>query len=278
VRALRREGAWPEDVDLLIVSDRYGLVEAGSTSEEAVPIPFTREENPKWWAGFIARNLDNYAAKRNYAAYFVLADGAHEEALRGAARLKGPEATWEDARANGAAALKAWVTGKASGTAAGMPKKRTESRPGTVRSKVTSGAVEKGEVALPLSPAQALAARMVEDSIYSDRFILAISKMSGEEIDEVRSELSFEWGRRSLRRHERRSVSNFIVKSARLPWSEQPATTLYGRLLESFGMSSVLGSINKAVSQLAITEPGRYREILARMPKDESEFMTDLLH
>jgi len=133
----------------------------------------------------------------------------------------------------------------------------------------------------PLSPAQTIAAHIVEDSIYSDRFILAVGKMSGEEIDEVRRELSFEWSRRSQRRaesspaarrefgaqrapqraprsSERRSVSNFISKSARLPWSERPATTFYSRLLESFGMASVLGSINKAVSQLAITEPGRY--------------------
>jgi hypothetical protein len=43
-------------------------------------------------------------------------------------------------------------------------------------------------------------------------------------------------------------------------------------------MSTILGSINKAVAQVAITEPGRYREILARIPEDESEFMTDLLY
>jgi hypothetical protein len=267
VRSLRQKGSWPGDLDLLIVSDSYGLVEPDSADGEPVPIPFTRAENPDWWAGFIARNLDNLIGRRGHTEAFVLAQPDQEAALRASSRLRGLDTTWADAQADETAALKSWVTGEP----VAPTRKRTSRRPST-------SSTGKTAVAPQLSPAQTLAAHIVEDSIYSDRFILAIGKMSGDEIDEVRRELSFEWGRRSQRRHERRSVSNFIVKSARLPWSEQPATTLYGRLLESFGMASVLGSINKAVSQLAITEPGRYREILARMPKDESEFMTDLLH
>ena len=176
VRALQREGAWPEDVDLLIVSDRYGLVETGSGVGEAVPIPFTREENPDWWAGFIARNLDNYAAKRDYAEYFVLAEEAHEAALRVASRLKGPEATWADVRANGTAALKAWVTG-AMGATSGPAKKRTGSRPGSVRAKEAMSA-DKDVPTPPLSAAQALATRIVEDAIYSHRLILTITNIS----------------------------------------------------------------------------------------------------
>jgi len=268
VRSLLDEGSWPEGLDVLIVSDSYGLVEPGA-DEEPVPIPFARIENPDWWAGFISRNVDNLIGRRGHTSAFVIASPDHESALRTSSTLREIDTVWADAGADGTTVLRSWVTGRADPPPS-PPKKRT----GRLAASLPGNEADEP----PLSPSQTRAAPVVEDSIYSDRFILAISKMSGEEIDEVRRELSFEWGRRSQRRHERRSVSNFIVKSARLPWSERPAITLYGRLLESFGMASVLGSINKAVSQLAITEPGRYREILARMPKDESEFMTDLLH
>src|SRR6478735_7988132 len=53
VRSLLDEGSWPEGLDVLIVSDSYGLVEPGA-DEEPVPIPFARIENPDWWAGFIS--------------------------------------------------------------------------------------------------------------------------------------------------------------------------------------------------------------------------------
>ncbi len=277
VRALRRQGVWPEGLDLLVISDAYGLVEPDSPAGLPVPIPFTRAENPDWWAGFITRNLDNYVTRRGHAGAFVLPEAAHEPALRASQKLRQFDTTWGDIETGGLEALKAWVTGEQ----VAPPKKRATRR--SVAAKGVAGADVEKALEAPLSPAQTIAAHIVEDSVYSERFILAIGKMSGEEIDEVRRELSFEWSRRNQRRSERRSterrsVSNFITQSARLPWSERPATTFYTRLLESFGMASVLGSINKAVSQLAITEPGRYREILARMPKDESEFMTDLLH
>jgi hypothetical protein len=270
VRALREERDWPEDVDLLVISDAYGLVEPDSSAGPPMPIPFTRVENPEWWAGFVTRNLDNYIARRRHASAFVLPEPEHETALRASQKLSMLDTTWAGIDLDGLEALAPWVTGEQV-----VPtKKRSPRRSAGSRARAAGEPVREA----PLSRAQMLAAHVVEHSIYSDRFILAVSKMTAEEIDEVRGELSFEWSRRSQRRHERPSVSNFIAKSARLPWSERPATTLYGRLLESFGMASVLGSINKAVSQLAITEPGRYRDILARMPKDESEFMTDLLH
>jgi hypothetical protein len=119
---------------------------------------------------------------------------------------------------------------------------------------------------------------LVEDAIYSHRFMLVTSKLSKEQIGQVRRDLDAAWARRMARRHERPSVSNIVVKSARLPWSHAPASTLYGRLLESIGMPSVLGSINKAVTQAAITEPGRYKEILARLPQDESDYVADVLY
>jgi len=284
VRALRRQGTWPEDLDLLVISDAYGLVEPDSPAGPPVPIPFTRAENPDWWAGFITRNLDNYITRRGHSSAFVLPEAAHEPALRASQKLRQFDTTWSGIDNGGLEALKPWVTGEQQ---AAPPKKRATRRSASAKEGVGAADVETAVEAI-LSPAQTIAAHIVEDSIYSERFILAIGKMSGEEIDEVRRELSYEWSRRSQRRHEpqrnegrrmeRRSVSNFITNSARLPWSEMPAGTFYSRLLESYGMASVLGSINKAVSQLAITEPGRYREILARMPKDESEFMTDLLY
>jgi hypothetical protein len=270
LRLLRNLGAWPDTLDLIVVSDAYGLVEPDSPAGQPVPIPFTRVENPDWWAGFITRNLDNYITRRGHTSAFVLPEVEHDPALHASQKLKEIETEFGDPDSGGVEAMESWITGDQATSA----KKRAPRR--TTQGKAPAKKVP--EVSLTLSPAQALAERLVQDSIYSDRFILAISKMSGEEIDEVRGELSFEWSRRAQRRHERRSVSNFVTKSARLPWSERPATTFYGRLLESFGMGNVLGSINKAVSQLAITEPGRYRDILARMPKDESEFMTDLLH
>jgi hypothetical protein len=119
---------------------------------------------------------------------------------------------------------------------------------------------------------------LIDEAIYSSRFMLVASKLSKEQLGQVRRDLDAAWARRTARRHERPSVSNVVVKSARLPWSLAPAVTLYVRLLESVGMQSVLGSINKAVSQAAITEPGRYKEILARLPQDESDFVADLLY
>jgi len=268
--ALRQERDWPEDVDLLVISDAYGLVEPDSPAGPPMPIPFTRSENPDWWSGFVTRNLDNYIARRGHSSAFVLLEPEHETALRASQKLRQVDTTWAAGDQDGLEALTPWVTGEQ----AAQPKKRASRRAGGAKAHTTAEPVREA----PLSKAQMLATHVVEHSIYSDRFILAVSKMTGEEIDEVRRELSFEWSRRSQRRHERPSVSNFIAKSVRLPWSDRPATTLYVRLFETFGMPSVLGSINKAVSQLAITEPGRYRDILARMPKDESEFMTDLLH
>jgi hypothetical protein len=270
VRALHEQSTWPEDLDLLVISDTYGLVEPDSPAGAPVPIPFTRTENPDWWAGFIARNLDNYITRRGHSSAFVLPEPSHEPALRASQRLRDFDTFWADTELDGLEAIGPWVGGEQ----VAPPKKRSPRRPAAAKARTAAEPAREA----PLSRAQMLASSVVEYSIYSDRFILAISKMTGEEIDEVRRELSFEWSRRSQRRHERPSVSNFIARSARLPWSERPATTLYGRLFESFGMANVLGSINKAVSQLAITEPGRYRDILARMPKDESEFMTDVLH
>jgi hypothetical protein len=108
--------------------------------------------------------------------------------------------------------------------------------------------------------------------------MLVVGKTDRNEAQGIGEALRAEWAQRRSRGKGKRSVSNIVVKSARLPWSYKPASTLGGRLLESIGMPALLGSINKAVAQVAITEPGRYREILARIPEDESEFMTDLLH
>jgi hypothetical protein len=119
---------------------------------------------------------------------------------------------------------------------------------------------------------------LIEEAIYSSHFMLVASKLSKEQVGQVRRDLEAAWSRRTARRQERPSVSNVVVKSARLPWSHNPAATLHARLLESIGMQSVLGSISKAVSQAAITEPGRYKEILARLPQDESDFVADLLY
>ncbi|MEO8286042.1 MAG: hypothetical protein ABI670_06365 [Chloroflexota bacterium] len=276
IRSIRKDGKWPDNLDLLIISDSYGIVEPDNPSNPAAPIPFSRSENPDWWAGFISRNLDNYISRHSYSAAFVATNPGHEAALRASHKLRSLDPAWVDSAAGAAESLRAWLAPPSAPTPPAASKRRTSRSAPSPAAKASPASRPASEQSL--SHAQTIATGVVQDSIYSDRFILAIGKMSGEELDEVRRELAYEWGRRALRRHEQRSVSNFILKAARLPWSDQPASTLYGRVLESFGMPGVLGSINKAVSQLAITEPGRYRDILARMPKDESEFMTDLLY
>jgi hypothetical protein len=105
-----------------------------------------------------------------------------------------------------------------------------------------------------------------------------VSKLSTADMKELHRVVDAQWARRNERRQERRPVGNLVARTARFPWSDRPAVTLYVRLLESIGMPGVLGSINKAVAQLALVEPGRYRDIIARMPRDDNEFMADFLY
>ena len=72
VRAMLDVGAWSDGLDLVVVSDSYGLVEPLDDVAEPAPLPFSRPENPDWWAGFVARNLDNMVEKRGYSAAYVL--------------------------------------------------------------------------------------------------------------------------------------------------------------------------------------------------------------
>ncbi|HEX9988281.1 MAG TPA: hypothetical protein VGE45_07375 [Chloroflexia bacterium] len=273
IRSLQKGGKWPDDLDLLVVSDTYGLVEPIYTDEPPLLIPFSLAENTNWWIDFITRNLDNYISRRSYADALVMAKEEHAPALRASRNLRNLKPTWLGTAPRDVAQLKAWISGNPIATpqAGGAQldgKARTRKQSSRVTAPSKTADVEGGTAN----------GKLIEEAIYSDHFMLVLSKMSREEIEQVRQELDGEWARRAVRRHERPSVSNIVVKSARLPWSQRPAITLYGRLLESIGMQSVLGSINKAVAQIAVTEPGRYRDILARLPGDESEFMTDLLH
>lgn len=287
VRAMQKEGSWPANLDLLVLSDAYGLVEPLNLDEPPVLIPFTRIENGNWWEGFIARNVDNYIARRPYSAAFVHVKPEHEAALRASRKLRALEPEWPTSGDDSPTRLRDWIEG--------AEEAPTPLR--LVKHDEETGSLGKTTLLYPRStgplvgldePAPSTVARaagvpaavagIIEDAIYSDRFMLVLSKLGREQIAQVRLDIEAEWARRSSRRHERPSVSNIIVKQARLPWSERPAVTLYGRLLESIGMQSVLGSINKAVTQRAIMEPGRYRDILTGLPRDESQFIADLLY
>jgi hypothetical protein len=274
IRSLQKNGKWPEDLDLLVVSDTYGLVEPVYTDEPPLLIPFSLAENREWWISFITRNLDNYISRRAYTDALVMAKEEHVPALRASRNLRGLDPTWRGTGPRDVAQLKAWVSGNPIGTSTQAEGAQLDGKAKARSRKLSNPIPVDIEADAPISHN----GKLIEEAIYSDHFMLVLSKMGREEIEQVRQELDGAWARRAARRHERPSVSNIVVKSARLPWSQRPAITLYGRLLESIGMQSVLGSINKAVAQIAVTEPGRYRDILARLPGDESEFMTDLLH
>lgn len=290
VRSMQKEGVWPESLDLLVLSDAYGLVEPLNASEQPVLIPFARIENGNWWEGFVARNLDNYIARRPYSHAYLLVKPEHEAALRASRKLRGLHPEWASPQDDAPSLLRDWIESDE----APAPPLRLVKDDGEDTSSLednTTVLYSRSTGPLPVAPFDpgpepselraeipGSVARVIEGALYSDRFMLALSKLGREQLQQVRLDLDAAWVRRSTRRHERPSVSNLVVKSARLPWSERPASTLYGRLLESIGMQSVLGSINKAVSQRAVTEPGRYRDILAAMPTDESQFIADLLY
>jgi hypothetical protein len=293
VRALQKEGRWPGDLDLLVLSDAYGLVEPNTPGEEPVPVPFTRAENPNWWDGYVGRNLDNMVHRRGYSDVFVLVRPEHAQAVRTSQRLKRLPATWAGGEAGVALdELRAWT---GSLEEPGPGEALADRVTGNLEDRDTTSnlrTMQLGQIIPFREPAPpepetepgprvdvpVAAHDLIEEAIYSDRFMLVASKLSKEQVGQVRRDFEAAWARRTARRYERPSVSNTVVKSARLPWSHAPTATLYDRLLESVGMPSVLGSINKAVSQAAITEPGRYREILARLPQDESDYIADLLY
>jgi hypothetical protein len=289
VRALRESGAWPDGLELLIISDSYGLVEPLNEAAEAVPVPFSREQNPGWWADFISYNLGKLVEKRAYGSALVLPTPHHEPAVRHCGPLQNINTVWGNtgvAGLAGAELLRAWLSGKARSQkkprATGPAK--PEPKPPIAKQQTASANPEPPQDHVSRityhdpPPLPAPYAALVEEAIYTGRFMLVVGKASREEAQGIQQALKREWAQRRSRGQGRRSVSNVVIKQARLPWSYSPAATLGGRLLESIGMPALLGSINKAVAQLAITEPGRYRDILARVPEDESEFMTDLLH
>lgn len=283
VRAVHERGDWPADLDLFVVSDVFGLVEPLNPAAVAVPIPFSRAENPGWWADFVGHNLDRIVKTRGYASALVLPNPQHEQALRNCGKLQEIETVWGNegvAGLAGAELLQAWLSGKTKRRRAVGDAR--QSAPVADEQPIVEDAAPVVDDVPPVINMPPLVAdkylRIVEDSIYSDRFMLIVSRLGREEGREVQAALRAEWGQRRSKGRGKKSVSNVVVKAARLPWSYRPAATLGGRLLESIGMGTLLGSINKAVSQLAITEPGRYREILARIPEDESEFMADLLY
>jgi hypothetical protein len=282
MRAVHERGDWPPNLDLFVVSDVYGLVDLLDPSGLTLPIPFSRAENPGWWADFVGHNLDRVVKNRGYASALVLPNPQHEHALRNCDRLREIETVWGNegvAGLAGAELLQAWLSGKARRRR--TPAAQKKAAP-VVEQTLPETAPEAPSDVQPIIDLPLLVAdkylRIVDESIYSDRFMLIASRLGREEAREVQAALRAAWGQRRSKGRNKKSVSNIVIKAARLPWSYRPATTLSGRLLESIGMGTLLGSINKAVSQLAITEPGRYREILARIPEDESEFMTDLLH
>lgn len=284
VRAMRESGEWPEGLELLIVSDYYGLVEPLNTEIEPVLVPFSRGQNPGWWADFISHNLSRLVEKRAYSSALVLPSPDHEQAIRHSGSLQAIDTVWGNkgvAGLAGAELLRAWLSGKARAArkkAATLPAAtaiKVEVPPDTQEAVPDHLARVIYHEPLPLGTQHSA---LVEDAIYTERFMLVVGKVDREEARNIQQAFKREWAQRRSKGRGRKSVSNIVIKGARLPWSYRPAATLCGRLLESIGMPTILGSINKAVAQLAITEPGRYREILARIPEDESEFMTDLLH
>src|SRR5690349_15547082 len=82
VRAMHESAIWPAGLELVIISDSYGLVEPLNESAEPVPVPFSREQNPGWWADFISHNLSRFIEKRGYVSALVLPSPNHEQALR----------------------------------------------------------------------------------------------------------------------------------------------------------------------------------------------------
>lgn len=306
VRALQKEGLWPDNLDLLVISDAYGLAPILDPGEPPVPLPFTRTENSGWWDGFITRNLDNYITRRPYREAFVLVRAEHGAAVQASRKLRALDTTWAEPNSGALDELRAWLKAT-EGSDEPIPEEGpppisiTSTTPNL---RVIPGGNDSDEhdrsmrfssrstgqlndpdlrAAEPV-PSQRIAdlpagvSGVIEASIYSARFMLVVSKLEVAQVEQTKRDLDTAWARRSARRHERPSVSNVILKRARLPWAERPATTLYSRILEGIGMASVLGSINKAVTQRAITEPGRYRDILARLPEDESEFISDVLY
>ena len=143
----------PTPSSLLIISDAYGLVEPDSPAGWPVPIPFTRTENPDWWAGFISRNLDNYITRRIPASAFVLFEPAHEPALRASRKLRDLDPTWTDAGASGLDALTPWVTGEPAPATA-----RLRSAPPAAPPLSRPSPADQARRDTPLSAAQMLAA------------------------------------------------------------------------------------------------------------------------
>jgi hypothetical protein len=303
---LLEEGSWLDSLDVLVISDTYGLVEPNDPDNLALPVPFSRDDNPDWWAGFISRNLDNYIARKAHSQVFVMPHPMHEQALRLSQRLREVDTIWAEGLGS-AEQLGTWLQGQEATPA--PTKKARDSRP--ARKKAVAAVPEPSnghpaaadapvveewlavtsEIERAVSPGARRVRdltpvaepdvpgpvrRIVDDSVYSDRYMLVVSKLAPSQLREARQALEAAWKVR--RGGKRRGVSNIVVTRARLPWHDHPAATLMTRLLEAMGMPTILGSINKAVTQLAITEPGRYRDLLAKMPRDESEFMGDFLY
>lgn len=282
VRAMHDSGDWPAGLELIIISDSYGLVEPLNPAAEPVPVPFSREQNPGWWADFISHNLTRLLEKRGYASILVLPNPHHEQALRHCAKLQQLDTVWGNtgvAGLAGAELLRAWLSGKARSQARQSARSKKEAAPVIPEiAQVIAPAADVPIVVVEPPPLQPQHAALIEEAIYSERFMLVAGKADRVDAYNIQRALKREWVQRRSKGRGRKSVSNVVIKAVRLPWSYRPAETLGGRLLESIGMAALLGSINKAVAQVAITEPGRYRDILARIPEDESEFMTDLLH
>ncbi len=281
VRAMQEGGTWPQGLELVIVSDCYGIVEPLDEDLEPLLVPFSRQQNPGWWADFISHNLGKLVEKGGYNSALVLPNPEHEHAIRHCSQLQEINTVWGNtgvAGLAGAELLRAWLSGKA------RSNRRTKPELPPTEQIVATGIETPDTVhisrityhePLPLRPSHAA---LVEESVYSERFMLVVGKVDRQEAQNIQYAIKREWAQRRSKGRGRMSVSNVVVKGARLPWAYRPAATLGGRLLESIGMPALLGSLNKAVAQLAITEPGRYRDILARIPEDESEFMIDLLH
>src|SRR6476469_5573245 len=94
VRALHESAAWPAGLELVIVSDSYGLVEPLNEAVEPVPVPFSRQQNPGWWADFVTHNLSRLLEKRLYTAVLVLPNPHHEQALRLCGKLQELDTVW----------------------------------------------------------------------------------------------------------------------------------------------------------------------------------------
>ncbi len=65
----KREGYLPENLDILILSAKYGLIEA-NTSIENYDLKMTKQQAKELQAE-VSRNLDNYLADTNYHEIFV---------------------------------------------------------------------------------------------------------------------------------------------------------------------------------------------------------------